>query len=297
MARFLLPTVWIAWGLSYPLMSWSLETTDLFSSRLIIMPLSGLILLAVGVWGGAPALPERRSWGAIALTGLFNMGLFQIFLIAGIATLGPSRTPIIIYTMPAWSALFAVFLLKERITLRIALSLALSLVAVGIIVSQETAARTAPVGTFLTLLAAISFGIGTVLTKRTSLRGDLTINAAWQILIGTIPVIAVWLVFARDAYFRPDQTRGIVALVWLILVSNVLAYFCWFRIIRAFPASVASLTTLVVPCIGFGSSALLIGGDISYLDVVALGLIVAAVTLVLARREPAQKDYPAKLRQ
>ena len=297
MARFLLPTVWIAWGLSYPLMSWSLETTDLFSSRLIIMPLSGLILLAVGVWGGAPALPERRSWGAIALTGLFNMGLFQIFLIAGIATLGPSRTPIIIYTMPAWSALFAVFLLKERITLRIALSLALSLVAVGIIVSQETAARTAPVGTFLTLLAAISFGIGTVLTKRTSLRGDLTINAAWQILIGTIPVIAVWLMFARDAYFRPDQTRGIVALVWLILVSNVLAYFCWFRIIRAFPASVASLTTLVVPCIGFGSSALLIGGDISYLDVVALGLIVAAVTLVLARREPAQKDYPAKLRQ
>jgi len=25
MARFLLPIVWIAWGISYPLMSWSLE--------------------------------------------------------------------------------------------------------------------------------------------------------------------------------------------------------------------------------------------------------------------------------
>jgi drug/metabolite transporter (DMT)-like permease len=165
MTRFLLPAVWSAWGLSYPLMSWSLEAVDLFSSRLIIMPLSGLILLAVGVRGGASALPERNhQWGQIALTGLFNMGLFQIFLIAGIATLGPSRTPIIIYTMPAWSALFAVFLLKERITPRIALSLALSLAAVGIILSQETAARTAPIGTFLTLLAAISFGIGTVLT-------------------------------------------------------------------------------------------------------------------------------------
>lgn len=294
MARFLLPTVWIAWGISYPLMSWALETTDLFSSRLIIMPISGLILLVVGVRGGAPALPERRAWGQIALTGLFNMGLFQIFLIAGIATLGPSRTPIIIYTMPAWSALFAVSLLKERITLHIALSLALSLVAVGIIVSQETAARSAPVGTFLTLLAAISFGIGTVLTKKTAVRGDLTINAAWQILTGTIPVIAIWLVFARSAYFRPEHLRGIAALVWLILVSNVLAYFCWFRIIRAFPASVASLTTLVVPCVGFASSGLLVGGDISWLDVVALGLIVAAVTLVLTKREETQ---PAKLRQ
>jgi drug/metabolite transporter (DMT)-like permease len=294
MSRVLLPVVWIAWGLSYPLMSWSLETVDLFSSRLIIMPLSGLILLAVGVRGGAPALPERRLWGQIALTGFFNMGLFQIFLIAGIATLGPSRTPIIIYTMPAWSALFAAFLLKERITLRVALSLALSLAAVGIIVSQETAARTAPVGTFLTLLAAISFGIGTVLTKRPSFRGDPTINAAWQILLGTIPVIAVWLFFARDAYFRPDRTLGIAALAWLILVSNVLAYFCWFRIIRALPASVASLTTLVVPCVGFGSSALLIGGEISWLDVVALCLIIAAVTLVLVKQETADAPRPAK---
>ena len=297
MARVLLPTVWIAWGISYPLMSWSLETTDLFSTRLIIMPPSGLILLAVGVLSGAAMLPDRRQWGQIALTGLFNMGLFQIFLICGISLLGPSRTPIIIYTMPAWSALFAVFLLKERITLRVALSLVFSLAAVGIVISQETAVRSAPVGTLLNLLAAISFGIGTVLTKRTSFRGDLTINAAWQILVGVLPVAAIWLVFARDAYFRPDQLRGIGALVWLILVSNVLAYFCWFRIIRAFPASVASLTTLVVPCIGFASSALLVGGDVTWLDVVALGLIVAAVTLVLTGSDGGRRNQPAKLRQ
>lgn len=290
MARFLLPVVWITWGISYPLMSWALEAVDLFSSRLIILPLSGLILLTVGVLGGAPAVPERRLWGQIALTGFFNMGLFQIFLISGIATLGPSRTPIIIYTMPAWSALFARFLLKERLTRRVALSLVLSLAAVSIVVSQETAARTAPVGTLLTLLAAISFGIGTVLTKRHVTEGNPAINAAWQLLTGTLPVIVVWLVFARHAYFRPDQTRGLVSLAFLILGSNALSYFCWFHVIKAMPASVASLTTLVVPCVGFGSSALLIGGAISWLDVAALCLIVLAVSLVLA---PAKKD-PAK---
>ena len=91
MSRFLLPVVWIGWGLAYPLMSFTLEAVDLFSSRLIIVPLSGLVLLAVGALGGAPPVPERRMWGHIALTGFFNMGLFQIFLIAGIATLGPSR--------------------------------------------------------------------------------------------------------------------------------------------------------------------------------------------------------------
>ncbi len=150
--------------------------------------------------------------------------------------------------MPTWSALLGMFLLKERITPRIALSLALSLAAVGIIVSQEAAVRTAPVGTLLTLLAAISFSIGTVLTKRMGVAGDVTINAAWQILLGTVPVVIVWLAFAHGAYFHPEQVRGLAALAWLTLVSNVLAYACWFRIIRALPAAVASLTTLVVPC-------------------------------------------------
>jgi drug/metabolite transporter (DMT)-like permease len=286
--------VWFAWGLAYPLMSWSLEAVDLFTSRLIIMPISGVILLALGVWNGAPALPDRRLWGQLALSGLFNMGLFQIFLIAGVATLGPSRTPIIVYTMPTWSALLAVFILKERITARSALSLALSLAAVGIILSQETAVRAAPVGTLLTLLAAISFGIGTVLTKRMSLSGDVTINAAWQVLLGTAPVIVVWLVFARDAYIHPENVRGFAALAFLILVSNVLAYACWFRIIRALPAAVASLTTLVVPCVGFGSSALMTAAPVSYLDGVALALIVAAVTLALTKREPAGRPDEAK---
>ncbi len=292
MTRFLLPVVWLGWGIAYPLMSWSLHAADLFSTRLIILPLSGLVLLAAGVVRGVSLWPERSMWRPLAVTGLFNMGLFQIFLISGIALLGPSRTPIIVYTMPAWSSLFGVFVLKERITARVALSLVLSLVAVALIISQETAVRRAPIGTLLTLLAAISFGIGTVLTKRYSLKGDPGVNAAWQLLLGTLPVLLVWLVNLPNAYFRPEETRGLASLAFLILVSNALAYFCWFRIVQLMPASVASLTTLVVPCVGFGSSALLIGGNISWLDVVALGFIVAAVTLVLADR-----PQPAKLRQ
>jgi drug/metabolite transporter (DMT)-like permease len=97
-----------------------------------------------------------------------------------------------------------------------------------------------------------------------------------------------------NAYFHAEETRGLLALAFLIVFSNALAYFCWFHIIQRFPAAVASLTTLVVPCVGFGSSALLIGGNVSWLDFAALGLIVAAVALVLI---PSGKAQPAKERQ
>ncbi|MGH8432537.1 MAG: hypothetical protein ACREUF_19280, partial [Solimonas sp.] len=74
MIRYFLPGVWLAWGLSYPLMSWSLEATDMFSSRLIVMALGGLILLAFGALiEGADFLPAPGDWRQIALAALFNM--------------------------------------------------------------------------------------------------------------------------------------------------------------------------------------------------------------------------------
>jgi hypothetical protein len=62
LTHILLPIVWIAWGVAYPLMSWSLQAADLFTTRLIILPLSGVILLAAGVLRGAPLLPAPSLW-------------------------------------------------------------------------------------------------------------------------------------------------------------------------------------------------------------------------------------------
>lgn len=50
---------------------------------------------AISVIYDAASLRDRWLWGQLALTGLFNIGLFQIYMIAGIATLEPSRTPLI----------------------------------------------------------------------------------------------------------------------------------------------------------------------------------------------------------
>ncbi|HJU30243.1 MAG TPA: EamA family transporter [Hyphomicrobiaceae bacterium] len=292
--RYLLPGIWLAWGLSYPIMSWSLEAVDMFSSRLIIMAASGIVLITVAaLLGRGSVWPQRETWGRLALAAFFNMSLFQVCLISGVFLLGPTRTPILIYTMPAWSALFAALLLKERISPRVMVSAALGLVAVALIVAQERRLASTHIGTALTVLAAISFGIGTVLTKAARWPGDPTAFAGWQLLVGAIPIVPLWWALYDHTYFHPGETRGLLSLAYLTIVANSLAYFCWFRVIEALPASVAGITTLVVPCVGFGSSALLIGGGVSHLDVLALGLVLVSVTLVLAQRAP-ERATPAR---
>jgi len=294
MLKYLLIGVWLAWGFAYPLMSWSLDAIDMFSSRVVVMVLSGLTLLAAGaVVGRGDVWPPRHAWRWIVLTGLVNMALFQVFLITGVYLLGPARTPIVIYTMPAWSALFAMLFLKERISPRVAVGAGLGLVAVAIVVMQEQKTTSIPLGTGATLLAAISFGIGTVLTKAAKWEGDPTVFAGWQLIVGAVPVIVLWLAAFDHTYLRPDQTHGLVSLAFLVLVSNSLAYFCWFRIIRALPASVAGVTTLIVPCVGFGASVLLIGGNISMMDIVALFLVLISVTLVLTEQRTLERNTGA----
>ena len=200
------------------------------------------------------AADRRRLWGQLALTGLFNMGLFQIFLIAGLALLGPSRTPIIVYTMPTWSALLAVFVPAERITLRIAFARA---------EPGRRRPRHQPGNRGPARRGDDSHPAGGDLLrhrhrsppKRMAVSGRHHDQCRLADPGRHRPVLVVWLVFARDAYFHPEQVRpgrsrladpGVQRARLCLLVPYHSG---------ALPAAVASLTTLVVPCVGFASSA------------------------------------------
>ena len=73
------------------------------------MPILGAILPTLGVFNGAAIRPDRRLWGKIALTGLFDRSLFRTSPIAAIAALGPAPRRSPFCAMPSRSALLAAF--------------------------------------------------------------------------------------------------------------------------------------------------------------------------------------------
>lgn len=278
----LLAIVWMCWGLSYPATAIALGSMDVWTSRVLVMPISGVALLLVVVLQGGSLRIPRIYWRDMAILAVANMSIFQICMTSGVALMSPGRTAVIIYTMPIWATFFAVFLLGERVKWPHVAGLCLGVSGLALLMSQDLSNLTnAPLGAALTLCASISFAFGTVWMKRRTWHVDLTAFGGWQILVGWLPIGVIWLFVAPENAFARVDTPGWLAVAYLAFCANALAYFAWFRVVTIFPATVSGIGTLVVPCIGVLSSALVVGELLGWRDFAALGLICSALALVV----------------
>lgn len=278
----LLVLVWFCWGVSYPMTHIALEGFDVWTFRLLAMGPAGFLMLAIARLGGGRMVPPRRLWMPLTIAALLNMSIFQVGMTYGVDLMSSGRTAVIAYTMPLWAALFGVWLLRERLTRIRVLALALGLTGIAVLMSQDLSAlENAPLGAATTLVAAIAFGAGTVWVKRYAWDIDVTALGGWQLVIGALPVALIWLLATPPTDWSAPGPASWAGAAYSMLIANVLAYAAWFRVVAVFPATVSGLGSLAVPVIGVFSSALIIGESVGWRELTALGLVCAALALVL----------------
>jgi drug/metabolite transporter (DMT)-like permease len=289
----LLLVVWLCWGLSYPTMAWTLEAVDLITARLLANAGAGTLLLLCARPPGRRVLPRREEWRGVLALSLLVMVIFPFALIAGVMLVGPGQAAILNYTMPVWASLLAVPVLGERLDCRTLMALGLGLAAVLLVlVGSGGPEGASALGVALGLAAGATFGAGTVLAKKLRFRSPVLLITAWQLLLGAPPTFAAWLVLHEHTYLHPEAGRGLFGLFYMVVFANALAYAAWFPLVGRLKASVASLSLLVVPCIGVASSALLVEREIGRFDLAALVCVLGAIALVI--RRPAVAGRPSR---
>jgi drug/metabolite transporter (DMT)-like permease len=287
LSYFLLVTTCLCWGFSYPATAIMLRGIDIWSSRFLIIAVSAVILLGLGRLQGATLSVPRAHWPDLVIAALCNIAIFQICMTYGIQLLSAGRTSVIIYTMPLWASIFAVFILGEKLTRPRMAALGLGLVGLVVLIGQDLShLRNAPLGAGLTLLAAVTFGLGTVWMKKRAWQNNVTVLAGWQLAIAAVPVGLIWGFNwgfgGLELNIAAISTESRLAIVYQILIANVLAYFAWFRVVAAFPASVTGIGAMAVPLVGVLASAAILGEAIGVNEWIALALIVGALGINLA---------------
>ncbi len=281
----LLAILTVTWGLGWPMMKTALGDFPPWTFRTICVILGGGGALAMARGSGVGLAVPAGQWWPLLLVSLVNVTGWNIFSAYGLLLIEAGRSAIIAYTMPVWACILARFFLGETMTPGRWAGLALGASGLAVLISPDfRALGKAPLGALFMLAAAISWAWGSVLIKSFEWKMPASLFVGWQLILGGIPIVAGSLLFEAKALSSLEISRGGgLAMVYVVLVGVIFGYWGWVKLIEVFPVSVASIGTLAVPAIGVLSSALILGENVGVREMVALGLVVAALGMVSVR--------------
>jgi drug/metabolite transporter (DMT)-like permease len=206
--------------------------------------LSAVLMLAMLPLTGRSLKPP--PWRPVLLIGVLQAAgmpsLSQLALVSG----GVGKTAVLVYTMPFWVILLAAALLDEKP--RRAQYVAAAIAGLGLLLVIEPWQWH---GNALSSLLAIGSGAmwaaGSVVAKRFFRHQsvDLLSLTAWQMVVGGVVLSAVAITTHQTPIvWAPPM---LMALGFNVLFGTALGWFLWLFILRALPAAVAGLSTLMIP--------------------------------------------------
>ncbi len=279
-------SLWIVWGTSWPAMRAIFLEMQIWQFRAVSCFVGGIAMLLWARLAGSDISVPRRQWPVLIVSAFFNMTLWHICVGYGLTRIGAGQGAVLAYTMPIWTALLSALVLKEKITLRIGLALALGMAGVGVLLSGSfSALQSSPTGIGFLLAAAFGWAIGTVIFKRQSWTIGMTALAGWQLLVGMVPIGAI-AVFAERFTMHEASPAALFAAAYVTLIALTLGYALWYRVVDLFPATIGAIGTLVVPCVGVASGSLFLGEIVGWREIAALALVLAALVTVYFGPQP-----------
>jgi drug/metabolite transporter (DMT)-like permease len=220
---------------------------------------------------------------------LFNITGWHLCSAYGLTLVQAGRAAIIAYTMPLWTVAFGRLLVGERISRTRLAALGLGLAGMAVLVAPDARALwAAPAGTLLMLGAAMSWAIGTVLTKSHRWTIPTALLTGWQVALGAVPIaLGTVLRFAASgdkvslSRLGSVSSATLLGMAYASLVGVVFCHWAWFRLVTILPATVAAIATLGIPIVGLFTSALLLGERVGVAEVVAVVLVVGGLSILV----------------
>jgi drug/metabolite transporter (DMT)-like permease len=290
MARAILPilVLTLVWGCNWPILKMGVAELAPLTFRALTLPLAALGMLLVSRASGDSIAIPRVLWPRIATLALFNIALWNGFVLFGVQQMPAGRSAILAYTMPIWATMIGLVALRERLSRQKLVGLMLGIAGMAVLLGEQIGAvRAAPLGALLILAAAIGWACGTVLLRKWQPPIPQNTLSGWMMLCGWIP-LAVLAPFLDPQPLSITlaglSPRGWFAVLYNIFLAGTLAHWAWFTLARTLPVSVSSLSSLPVPVVGVISGMVLLGEHPGAQEWIALALVVGALFTVLFQR-------------
>lgn len=277
----LLALLTFTWGINWPIMKLGVQHFPPLTFRALSM-LGGAIVIwiAARMQKASLSVPPGQIKTVIRLA-IPNMLIWHVFIILGVKMLSSGRAATLGYTMPVWAVLAGLLFYGDRISRRAMFGIALALTGALLLLSSEFSKVSGqPVGTIFVLVAAASWGYGTVMMKRTSIDMPTISLTFWMLCFTTCIMGLLALIIEHEAIRIPNAVEWGAILYNAIIVFGF-AHVAWFRLARILPPVASSLSVMFIPVLGVFAGAWMLGETPHWQDYAAIVLILIAMSTVL----------------
>ncbi len=216
----------------------------------------------------------------IIFPGIINVAGAMLFLQFAIYYGKASTSAMLISSNPVFVAIFAAYILKEKLNPTKLTGIFVGLVGVLFIIQGDdpinTTALNPYLGLFFGLLASLSFGFYTVLAKkRIAEYGNIFFNIL-SFAGGAVVLIVISVLLSLDFTFI-ITTSTVMLLLYMGIFITGLAYIFFFSGLQKIPTINGSMMFFFKPIIAIGLAVLFLDEKVSYIQLVGVLLIILSI--------------------
>lgn len=264
----------LIWGLNFVAIKWGVDEVSPF------------LLTALRYLGCAlPAVffirRPKVGWPLLVAYGL-TVGVLQFsFLFTAIRLGMPAGLASLVMQMQVFFTMaLAMLVLGDRPSPLQLGGAAIALLGLGTIGAEHLGGAVL-VPLLLTLVAALFWAISNIVTKRAG-RIDMLAFVVWGSLVPPLPMLALSLLFEGPqalGNLASISPQAIFSVLFIAYGSTLMGYGAWAVLLGRHPASLIAPFSLLVPVVGFAAAFVLLGEQMSGLEVAGSLLIFAGLGL------------------
>ena len=221
--------IYFVWGSTFLAIRVGVHEVPPFLLAALRFFAAGLALYGWMRLKGTPA-PSRREWA-----GAFFLGTLIFVIDYGCVFWAEQRVPsgiaaVVLATIPVFITLLEViFLRTQDLTVRLTLALMVGICGVAVLVNHSFSLGEVPInraGTIALLVAAFTWSVATILTRRLPLPASKPMSAAAQMLTGGVQLFVLTALSGEFAGFRVQAVswNAWFALLYLIIAGSIVGF-------------------------------------------------------------------------
>ena len=293
--------IYVVWGSTYLAMRYTVDTIPPFLMSGSRFVLAGVILMAWGLWRGAP-LPTRANWHAATISG----GLMFLVATGGVSWAVQHVPSSIAALMTAMVPLWVVLLnwaffghVRPTPVMVIGLSLGFSGIVLLVGPDQLGGEQLYLPAMLLLTITPLAWALGSLISRQSSLPDSPRMTTGMQLFAGGVMMFVVAAFTGDYAAFQLSAVSWLSfgAFWYLVIVSSVFAFLGYVWLLRVANPATVSTYAFVNPVIAFFLGVVLANEPFTPRTLVASGIILAGVVLITVfnhAARPVAAAVPAK---